>query len=252
MDKTLQKGLQVIETLSVAGEPLGVSDLSLRLGYTKSTVHRLLQTLCAVGWVVQSPNSKQYHLSLRLWELAVKRKSALRLPQMARGAALELSRISEETVHVGAFERGEVVFVETIDTPKPIRAYTPLGSRAPAYAVATGKAILAWLPEREWRDDIPTLEAWTDATLSDFDALEADLEQVRKRGFAVNHGEWQQEVNGVAAPIFAGSEAIVVGAIGLSAPAERFEADTIERFAPLVMKAAAAVTKEMGGERPLQ
>ena len=243
VDKTLQKGLTIIELLSDAGRPLGVSEIAQALSLTKSNVHRLLQSLCAAGWVIRNSSRGAYDLSLRVWEVGVKRLSTLNLPQIAYRQANQLARGSEESVHIAVLEQMEVVFLETIDTPKPIRAYAPVGGRAPAYCVATGKAILAFMREDDIKPSLGALASFTENTITDQRQLLAEFAQIRRRGYAINRSEWQQGVDGVAAPIFARN--VIVGSIGLSGPADRFGAAAMKRFIPLVVEAAATISREV-------
>ena len=103
VDKTLQKGLAIIELLSDAGRPLGVSEIAQALSLTKSNVHRLLQSLCTVGWVIRNSSRGAYDLSLRVWEVGVKRLSTLNLPQIAYRQANQLARaIGRKRAYRGA------------------------------------------------------------------------------------------------------------------------------------------------------
>jgi DNA-binding IclR family transcriptional regulator len=224
---------------------LGVSEIAQSLGYTKSNVHRLLQSLCVAGWVLRHSNRGVYDLSLRVWEVGVKRLSTLNLGQIGYHHASELARATEESVHIAVLEQAEVVFLETIDTPKPVRTYTPVGGRAPAYCTATGKAILAFMPEADIRPLLSRLRRFTDRTITDRARLFGELAQIRRRGYAANHGEWQQDVHGLAAPIFAETSRSVVGSIGLSGPANRFGPAATKRFIPMVVDAAASISREL-------
>jgi DNA-binding IclR family transcriptional regulator len=248
IDKTLQKGLRIVELLSEAGRPLGVSEIAQMLGFTKSNVHRLLQTLCASGWIIRHEKRGAYDLSLRVWEVGVKRLSTLSLPQIGYRQANQLARRSEESVHIAVLEETEVVFLETIDTPKPIRTYTPVGGRAPAYCSATGKAILAFMPEADINPLLVNLTRYTDETIIDQSRLSAEFAQIRRRGYATNRGEWQQDVYGIAAPIFAGASRKIVGSIGLSGPANRFGQAATKKFVPMVIEAATAISHELQGQ----
>jgi DNA-binding IclR family transcriptional regulator len=243
VDKTLHKGLHIIELLGEAGQPLGVSEIAEALGLTKSNVHRLLQTLRAAGWAIRHPQQGTYELSLRVWEVGVKRLSTLNLPQIGYRQASQLARASEESVHIAVLEQMDVVFLETIDTPKPVRAYTPVGGRVPAFCAATGKAILAFMSETEVSRHLNELRSYTNQTITNPQQLLAEFAQLRRRGYAVNRGEWQLGVDGVAAPIFARDT--VVGSIGLSGPADRFGDAAMKRFVPLVVEAAATISSEL-------
>ena len=175
----------------------------------------------------------------------MKRLSTLNLAQIGYRHANELARASEESVHIAVLEQIEVVFLETIDTPKPIRTYTPVGGRAPAYCVATGKAILAFVPEADIKPLLTGLTRFTDQTIIDPSRLSVEFAQIRQRSYAINRGEWQQDVHGIAAPIFAGASRIIVGSIGLSGPVNRFGRAATKRFIPMVVEAASMISREL-------
>src|SRR5690606_1681229 len=134
-------------------------------------------------------------------------------------------------------------FVVTIDSPFPLRTYMRRGSRAPAYCVATGKAILAFLPPEEAPPLPEKLLSYAAGSLLTPEQIEAELQLTRERGYAINRAEWQDHINGVAAPVHAGESGSVVAAVGLSGPAERLNQAAIRRFAPKVKAAAAAIGK---------
>jgi DNA-binding IclR family transcriptional regulator len=89
------------------------------------------------------------------------------------------------------------------------------------------------------------LSRFTDHTITDPLRLFDEFAQIRRRGYAVNRGEWQHDVYGLAAPIFVGTSRTVVGSIGLSGPANRFGQEATRRFIPMVRAAAAAISQEL-------
>jgi IclR family transcriptional regulator, KDG regulon repressor len=228
VDKTLYKGLLLIELLSKSGRA-GVSELAQRAELSKSNVHRLLQTLHRAGWVCKVEEDKSYELSVRAWEVAQNWLSTFDLPRIARPHLATLASATQETVHLGLLEDDEVVFIVNIESPQAVRSYVGRGGRAPAQAVATGRAILAFLPPEK----MPILSP----------SLATELERTRCRGYAVNRGEWQEQVNGIAAPIYAGASKTVIAAVGLSGPADRLNQTAIRRYAPLVVAAAATISQ---------
>jgi IclR family KDG regulon transcriptional repressor len=227
VDKTLFKGLLLVELLSKSGRA-GVSELAQLAGLNKSNVHRLLQTLCRVGWARKVEEDNSYELSFRPWEVAQNWLSTFDLPRIAGPHLATLAAATQETVHLGLLEDQEVVFIVNIQSPQAVRTYVGRGSRAPAQAVASGRAILAFLPPEK----MPPLPP----------EVAAELERTRRRGYAVNRGEWQEQVNGIAAPVYAGSSTTVIAAVGLTGPADRLNQTAIRRYAPLVLAAAAAIS----------
>jgi DNA-binding IclR family transcriptional regulator len=238
IDKTLYKGLQLIEMLAKNGRG-GISELSGKSGLTKSNVHRLLQTLSRVGWVHQK-GDQGYELSFKLWELAQDWLLRFDLPRIAGSWLSQLAAVTEETVHLAVMEQSDVVFIATLETPKAIRIHAPLGSRAPAHCTATGKAILAFLSPDELQHINQALANREQTRLL------TELERTRKRGYALNYGEWQESVNGIAAPVFMGSSSTVIASVGVFGPAARLNQNTIRRIAPAIRNAAKGISNDIG------
>lgn len=243
LDKTLTKGLRIVELLASSDMPRGVTSLAGELGLTKSNVHRLLATLTAIGYV-QSDSAGHYQLTSRIWELGVMVRSKMKLAQLASAHMTQLATETGESVHLSILDGTEVVYLDKVESPQPIAAYTRIGGRAPAWCVATGKAILAY------RSPPPVLKGtmlkpFTESTITSMVALDAEFEKVRKRGYAINRGEWREEVFGIAAPIWDATNE-VVGALGISGPAARFGARQTDRLSGAVVAAASRVSGGLG------
>lgn len=243
VDKTLAKGMSILEVLVAAEGPQGVSQLARTLGLSKSNTHRLLQTLSALGYVTSSEG--RYALTPKLWVLGADLMSRLDVRRIAMPELERLAEETRETVHLSVLDRDEVIYVEKIDSPQPVRAYTKIGGRAPAYCVATGKALLACAPPESVERVAHGLRLFTPLTIADAAALRRELADVRAIGYAVNRGEWREEIGGIGAPIF-DSRGEAIAALGISGPTGRINAGTIARFAPMVREAALAVSRRMG------
>ncbi|MCK9511269.1 MAG: IclR family transcriptional regulator [Pigmentiphaga sp.] len=245
MDKTLLKGLATLEALAAQGnQPLSLSAFAERLGLTKSNTHRTLQTLAHAGYAVQDANGT-YRASLKLFELGMLQREALDVRQLALPTLQRLALAVQETVHLSVLDSLEVLYVEKIDSPHPVRAYTTVGGRAPAYCVATGKAMLAFQSEAYLAALEDPLPAHSPHTLPDLAALHAQLARVRREGVAYNTGEWRDSVGGVAAPILDGL-GTAVAAIGLSGPLSRFTLARMREQAPALGEAAKELSRAMG------
>lgn len=245
MDKTLLKGLKVIEALGQGATARGVSDLAAELELTKSNAHRVLKTLESAGYVQHDPGTGRYRLSLKVWELGSRLVSRLDFKREAPEVMERLMQATRETVHLSILAGDEVVYVDKIEGPEPVRAYSAVGGRAPAYAVATGKVLLAYQP----LDLLPKLSSalisFTDKTVKSVDDLSIELGRVRSQGYAVNNGEYRDGVSGVAAPIFA-LEGNIIAAIGISGPSMRFSEKQVQQLAPHVVAAASQISARLG------
>ena len=142
MDKTLLKGLMVLEAVTdVDNPPRTIDALAARVGLTRSNTHRTLQTLIHAGYVIKDDDGGGYRGAVRLFELAARQLAQLDVRKLAAPFMRTLADQTGETVHLSVLDGFDVVYVDKIDSPQPIRAYSMVGGRAPAYAVATGKAL---------------------------------------------------------------------------------------------------------------
>lgn len=242
MNNTLVKGLQVLEALARSEKPLGVSELATMLEMGKSNVHRLLQTLVDLRYAIKDEATSEYAASLKVWHLGNQRPMRLAIQQVAQTKMMALLDSTRETVHLSVLEGREVLYVHKLESPEPVRAYSEVGGRAPAHCVATGKAILAWQPERALAELATSgLVRHTPNTIVDAQAFLAEMERVRSQGYAVNRGEWRESVWGIAAPI-RDAGGTVIAALGISGPASRIKPARIKSFATQVREAADAVS----------
>jgi IclR family KDG regulon transcriptional repressor len=245
MDRTLSKGLRLIELLAAAKGSLGVSELAKSAGLTKSNTHRLLQTLTASGWVTRTPHSSNYQLSLKVWSIANSVVDHLGIREIARSKVLALNVESEETVHLAVLDQLSVVLIDRIETPRAVRAVLPQDGRAPIYCVETGKALLAFQDAALINEVCANLRPYTPTTITDPKRLKAELLEIRARGYAANEGEWHQGVFGIAVPIF-GPDGAAIASIGLVGPAERFAPTSVRRLLPLVRAASERISADLG------
>jgi DNA-binding IclR family transcriptional regulator len=206
-------------------EALGVSETARLLSVGRSTAHRLLTTLRARGFVVQD-GSRAYRVGPALRELgaAIAESSVVRA--RCRPCMQALCDELGETVNLVSLRGTDAVFVDSVETRRPLRVAGREGVVLPAYAVSAGKALLAELSIdglRELYAD-EALTPLTERTLRTRTALEAQLEVVRERGYAVNIGESERGITAAACAI-PGRPASERLAIAVSAPSSRVHDD---------------------------
>lgn len=241
---SLPKGLAILDTLASRLEPTGVTELARELQMAKSGVHRLLRMLCDLGWVREAAHGR-YECTLRIWEVGMRVADRLDLRALAAPHMRTLASLTHETVHLSLLQGGDVLYLDKIDSPQPVRAYTRVGGRAPAACVATGKAMLAWADADQVTRAGAALQPYTPKTLADAAELATELQRVRTQGYAVNRGEWRATVCGLAAPVF-DARGAAVAALGISGPAERMTQKALRGFAPPVIEAALALSQALG------
>ena len=250
MNNTLIKGLAIIELLAHSDRAMGLTEIAAALELAKSNVHRLVQALTEARYIVRDERSGRYTASIKLWELGSAVLSRLDLRVHAEQVMDQLLEQTRETVHLSVLDGDEVVYVHKLDSPNPVRAYTQIGGRAKAHCVATGKAMLAFHSFAALERLAAALQPRTPTTIVEPQRFLQEMARIRNQGYALNKGEWNENVYGIASPVTDVSGS-VVAAIGLSGPKERFKAAQVKAFAPLIVEAAAQVSLSLGAKNAL-
>jgi len=228
MEKTVVKGLKVIEALANGAGARTLTDLANECGLTKSNAHRLLRTLETCGYVRHDPTARAFEATLRPWDLGNRIFNRTELRVVALPYLEELAALTKETTHLSIFDGDGIIYIGKVDSVHAVRTYVEIGDRAPAYCCATGKAMLAYMPEETIRLVSRNMKRFTKNTIVSPAKLKADLEQIRARGYSMTEGEWQAGVLGFATAIKApGGE--VVGAIGVAGPEDRMRQSDLDR-----------------------
>jgi DNA-binding IclR family transcriptional regulator len=247
--QSVDRSARILKALASGPRRLGVSELAARLGLSRPTVHGLLQTLQAHGFVEQDRDSDKYQLGAGLLQLG---NSYLDLNELRGRSIVHAERLAsraDAAVRVGVMHGSSVVVVHHVFRPDATLQILEVGAQLPVHASALGKAMLAHTPA-EVLDDLTSepLARLTGRTLTER-ALRDELEQVRERGFARERDEAVLGESSIAAAIFdhAGH---AVGAIGVVGDTDRIVPRAPARGVPAaVVDAARAVTRELGGGR---
>lgn len=241
----LTRGLQILETLTAADAPLGVTELAHRVGADKSTVHRLLGTLQATGFVEQDGATRLYRPTGKLIWMGSRLLARIDVREHAAPLLKELAQRTGSASHLVVLAQGQALYVGQERSPSTITVDIPLGGVAPTYCTAVGKVLLAGLPPSALAPYLSDLRAHTAKTIVDADALRRELAAVGERGYAVDDEEFHVGVRCVAAPIrdHAGRTA---AAIGVSGPATDLRAEFVPAVAAAVCEVAATISARMG------
>jgi DNA-binding IclR family transcriptional regulator len=247
MDSTLAKGLAAIEWMARQQRDCRVTDLAQAFGMARSNAHRTLQTLVECGWAVQDPDTAAYRPSLRLFELGALVSEAADIGALLRPHLASLARATGETIHLAVLDGAEIVYLDKFDSPLPVAAYSRIGGRAAAYCVASGKALLAAaaLDAPALQTLLGTLAPHTRNSITGFEALQAELERTRARGYAENREEWRLGVCGLGVPVF-NARGEAVAAVGMSVPSIRFARTRARGLAEQIMACARDASTTLG------
>jgi DNA-binding IclR family transcriptional regulator len=243
--RALERAARVVEVLAQAGRPLGVTEVARIVGLQKSTTHRLLTALARVQLARGDAQTRRYTLGFRplRWTAAWLDRLDVRtraLPHLRR-----LREKCQETVSLNLRDGGGRVAVERLETSHELRFVVDLGHPAPLHVGAGGKAILAFLPERERREILDAGAVRGRAR----GVLLRDLAEIRRAGSAVTRGERVPGSGSVSAPVF-DHEARAIGSVSILSLAVRMPEDVVRSHRELVRETADAVSRELGWSRP--
>jgi IclR family acetate operon transcriptional repressor len=234
------RALAILDLLAAEG-PLGTNEIARRLGTAASTISRQLGTLVAAGYAEHEPDTGRYRPGIRLVHIANLVLMRLDVRSVARP---HLERLVEETGETAALSvpgDPDAVAIDVVPGRHQVQGVTQLGRPSVAHATAAGKVALAF-SGRRLRGP---LRAYTDRTIVDLAALDAELDRVRARGFADGYEERETGLNAIAAPVF-GSDDSLVGVISLQGPLPRFGRGPARTALPLLLDQAAAISRALG------
>lgn len=240
------RAIHILESFNY-NEKMGVTEISKRLGLPKSTTHVIVNTLVHEGILEKDINTNHYQLGLKLFELGNRARSNLEIRKIATPYLKELNEFFDETVHLTILDNYEVLYIECFESTKRLRTYSVIGVRAPLHCTAVGKAIMAFLPEKEIEKVIEEkgLQRFTENTITEKEHLMKELDKVRKLGYAVDNMEHEEGVRCVGAPL-RNHLGNVFASISVSGPSQRLESKKIPDIAKRVMSVANEISRKMG------
>ncbi len=246
--QSLERGFNILQHMADPRLSRGatVTDLARDVGLHKSTAYRILDTLRQQGFVRQDADSGRYSLGYSVLNIAAQFLNNAEIRGVASSELRELASASGHSVHLAVWDRGEVVYLDKVDKGEWTRTVTNVGMRSPAHCTASGRAILAHLPEEAIGDaaarvlSAPTL----DDIRSEVD-LRATLQETRMRGYALIDHEATEGAREVAAPVF-DYRGRVAAAIGISDSANALSQERMEELAPMVVMAANRISQRLG------
>ncbi len=234
-NRTLQRGLEMLQLLGLHPEGLSLSELTQALALPRSTAFNLAQSLVALGYASHKSDTGRYRLGLKMFEIGASALNQVDVMEVIRTCMAEVHRKVNETVHVGVRSGRETLYIDKLDSTQSIRMSSYVGSRAPLSCTALGKALLSTMPEQKVRALYATEppEAVTPRSITDVDTLLAQLKQVRERGYALESEENNANVCCVAVPL-RDRTGKAVYALSISAPLFRMGEGEIARCAELL------------------
>jgi len=237
--QVIERAADILAQFTVDEPVLGITEIANRTALNKGTVYRILLTLENLGYVRRDYTANKYRLGLELFRLGSLVQSGMDFRREALPVMRRLYQQCGETVNLNVVHVNQRVCVECIESSQSVRIYAKIGMMAPITRGASGKILLAYLPENQISlivGALPEPEAG---------ALLADLKKIREQGYAVSWHERAAGAFAVSAPIFSHSGSLIAG-LTISGPAERFPETVVEKNIGLITCAAKEISSMLG------
>lgn len=243
--QSLERGLAVMQAFSREQPTMTLSEVARTTGLTRATARRLLVTLCALGYAAN--DGKRFSLTPKVLDIGYAYLSSLDLTGIAQAEMEALVEQTHESCSAAVLDGTEIVYVVRVPTKRIMAISLGLGSRLPAYAASMGRVLLADLSPDELDDYLAStkLEPLTDRTITGETELRAELERVRRQGWALVDQELEEGIRSIAAPLRDRHDK-VLAALNISSHAGRVNLATLrEEFLPALLATANRISEHL-------
>ena len=243
---SVSMAIRILKAFSGDEAEIGISELAKRLGIAKSTVHRLVVTLMAEGFLDKNQETGRYRLGLGLFGLGSLVRHRMDLSTEARTVLIDLRQETDETVLLAVPSGAEIMYIRTQTSRQAVRINAEIGMRAPSYCTAAGRAILAFQPEgRIAAVTAAPMPPRTPKTVTDPDKLLKLLANVRRLGYATEDEESELGMRAIAAPVY-DAQSEVVGSIAIAGPVQRLSLKNLSGLVEPLLTAARTISVRLG------
>ncbi|WP_026568482.1 IclR family transcriptional regulator [Bacillus sp. UNC41MFS5] len=226
--QSLERALTILNKLSEYPDGIQITRLSEQVGLTKGTLHRLLSTLSSMNYVVKDEETDKYKLGLQVLFLSRNLLNNSNIVTIAKPYLEKLSHEVNETVHLCIEDRGEVVYIDKIESNQTIRMYSRIGSRAPMYRTAVGKILLSDMEPDKFEEIVSNTSfiPKTPTTITSKEEFIKEIETVKVQGYALDNAENEEVLMCIASPIY-DHKGKIIASFSISGPNNRVTMDLI-------------------------
>jgi IclR family pca regulon transcriptional regulator len=255
---SLARGLEIIKAFGVSGpdlelpsnmhpsDALTLSDVAKRTGLARAVVRRFLYTLVELGYAMT--DGKYFRLTAKILDLGYAYLSSFSLPKIAERFLEEVTLETNESASASVLDGDEIVYVARVQTRRIMSVSLGIGSRLPAFCTSMGRVLLASLPAEQLEKYLQKsrFQRFTEKTLCAPAALRKELSAVSKQGYSLVDQELEVGLRSLAVPVLA-REGRAVAAINIGAHAARTtKTELLQRFLPVLRKAAKSISSCLG------
>lgn len=243
----VMKALQVLDYVARQGHDVTLTETVQELKLPKTTVFRYLQTLSAAQFLEHDLKRDRYGVGSKFRSLARVDQELQGLRDIAQPEMRTLMETFHETVNLAVLSENEVVYIDMLEPGRPLRANARIGHRHPAHSTSLGKAMMAFLPDADALALSSELPQRTINTLTDADKLRRQVDDVRRRGYAIEVGENEDGLMCIGVPIL-DRTGYPVAAMSLSAPERRMKPELTAVAADALKGAAKRISIHLSAQ----
>ncbi len=244
--RSVERALEILMSFSQEKPTLSLTQISEHLSMHKSTIHRLLSTLEAKRFVTRNTTTGMYQLGFRFIELASIMLNDLDINHWAQPYLQHLAALSGETVDLAMLDGEHVVYLQVVESPQRVKIAAAVGEQLPAHCTATGKAFLAYLPKDQVNEILANgMHRYTENTLISAADFDQELDEIRRRGFAISVQEFENDINAVAAPIL-DADGRPMAVIAIVGPSFRLSIVRMLALGQTLVETASTIAREVG------
>ncbi|WP_232057224.1 IclR family transcriptional regulator [Sporolactobacillus terrae] len=241
----LIRAKQILDYLEQKDQPVNLQTICTSLKTSKSTVLKILNTLCLIGFVKREEETKKYSLGISLISYGEAAKKSFSIISVAERDLIELNNQIGETIHLGAYDQDRIVYIKKLNAKSRIILRSQVGHSVELYCSAMGKAYLAEQKEEVVRNylDRVRLEQRTKHTLCDKIALMDDLRATRQHGYAIDDQENEEDVYCIATSIK--QNGVIRGLVSVSSPVYRMSEEKRMKIITLLQQAKRNIEQKL-------
>ena len=244
--RSVERALDILLCFTREEHARSLTQIAESVHMSKTTVHRLLTTLENKRFITRDKVTGLYRLGFRFIEMASLVLQDVELHRWAHPYLQRLSAEFGETVDLSILDGSHVIYLEVIESPQRVKLAAAVGQRLPAFLTASGKALLAYLPEEQVRKIISdNLAESSNHPAAPVSEMIADLQATAERGYAISEQEYEEAINAVAAPIF-DAEKHPIASIAIVGPSYRLTKERLPLLGDSLRKMTELISNEVG------
>lgn len=244
---SLDKALNLLQQVCLSPVPLRFADLVEKTDLPKATAHRTLMSLSNKGLVRFDEATQSYYPGYGLLELAYKTWSKIDVRDIAADQMKHLWRETGETIHLAVLDRGEVIYIDKLESSKSLRLFSSVGKRGPAYCTGVGKAMMAFLDKEILAEALKKQSFFkhTSTTITNEADMMQELDSIRETRVSLDLEEHEEGIQ-CAASVILNHKNEPIAALSITAPKFRVDDSRFQHFQILVKEACINISTKMG------